>query len=48
MVRQISVFIQNKTGRLATVTRALAAAGIDIAALSIADTETYGILRAIV
>lgn len=46
-VKQISVFIENKQGRLAEFTRALADAGIDLIALSIADTTDFGILRAI-
>lgn len=47
-VEQISVFLENKSGRLAEVTRALGKAGINIRALSIADTSDFGILRVIV
>ncbi|MCL2747220.1 MAG: ACT domain-containing protein [Oscillospiraceae bacterium] len=47
-IRQISVFVENKSGKLAEVTGVLADAGIDIRALSIADTADYGILRLIV
>jgi len=47
-VSQLSVFIENKSGRLADVTRALADANINIRALSIADTIDYGLLRLIV
>ena len=47
-VNQLSVFIENKSGRLADVTRALADARINIRALSIADTIDYGLLRLIV
>lgn len=47
-VRQISVFIENRTGRLETVTRLLGEAGINIRALSLADTSDFGILRLIV
>lgn len=47
-VNQLSVFIENKSGRLADVTRSLADAGINIRALSIADTIDYGLLRLIV
>jgi len=47
-VSQLSVFIENKSGRLADVTRALADAKINIRALSIADTIDYGLLRLIV
>lgn len=48
MVKQISVFLENKSGRLASVTGILGKAGIDISALSIADTADFGILRLIV
>lgn len=48
MVKQLSVFLENKEGRLADVTRALAESGINIRALSIADTTDFGILRLIV
>ncbi len=44
-VEQLSVFLENKTGRLAEVTQALAAAGVNIRALSLADTSDFGILR---
>lgn len=47
-IRQISVFVENKSGRLAEITALLASAGIDIRALSIADTTNFGILRLIV
>jgi hypothetical protein len=45
---QISVFIENKSGRLAEVTRILGEAGVNIRALSLADTSDFGILRLIV
>lgn len=48
LVKQISVFLENKSGRLAEVTRTLAESNIDISALSIADTTDFGILRLIV
>lgn len=48
MVQQLSVFIQNKPGKLAALTRALADGAIDIRALSIADTTDFGILRLLV
>lgn len=48
LVKQISVFLENKSGRLAEVTRILGNHGIDISALSIADTTDFGILRLIV
>lgn len=47
-VNQISVFLENKSGRLADVTRTLARCDINIRALSIADTIDYGLLRLIV
>lgn len=47
-VKQISVFLENKSGRLAAVTRVLGENGINIRALSIADTSDFGILRLIV
>lgn len=45
---QISIFIENKSGRLAEITRILGEAGINIRALSLADTSDFGILRLIV
>ena len=48
MAKQISVFLENKAGRLSNVTRVLGNAGINIRALSIADTSDFGILRIIV
>lgn len=47
-VEQISIFIENKSGRLAEVTRILGDAGVNIRALSLADTSDFGILRLIV
>lgn len=47
-VEQISIFVENKSGRLAEVTEALAGAGVNIRALSLADTTDFGILRVIV
>lgn len=47
-VKQISVFLENKSGRLAAVTRTLGQNDINIRALSIADTSDFGILRLIV
>ena len=46
-VKQISVFIENKKGSLAACTRYIADHGINIRALSIADTQDFGILRII-
>jgi len=48
MIKQISVFIENKKGRLAKITDVLAEAGVDLIALSIADTTNFGIMRCIV
>ncbi|MHB1483162.1 MAG: ACT domain-containing protein [Saccharofermentanales bacterium] len=47
LVKQISVFLENKSGRLAEVTRTLSENKIDIRALYVADTAEYGILRMI-
>lgn len=47
-VEQISIFLENKSGRLAEVTGVLARNGINIRALSLADTADFGILRLIV
>lgn len=47
-VEQVSIFIENKTGRLAEVTEILGDADISIRALSLADTSDFGILRLIV
>ncbi len=48
LAEQISIFLENKAGRLAEVTRTLSDAGISIRALSLADTSDFGILRIIV
>lgn len=48
MATQISIFLENKAGRLSHVTRVLGVSGINIRALSIADTSDFGILRLIV
>jgi len=47
-VEQISIFIENKSGRLAEITGVLGENGINIRALSLADTSDFGILRLIV
>ena len=44
-IKQISVFLENTTGRLSDVTKTLANAGINLRAISIADTADFGILR---
>lgn len=48
LIKQISVFLENKSGRLAEVTKILADNGKNINAVSIADTTDFGILRLIV
>lgn len=48
LVKQISVFLENKIGRLAEITELLGKNGINIRALAIADTTEFGILRLIV
>ena len=48
LIKQLTVFLENKSGRLAEVTSILGDNDIDISALSIADTTDYGILRLIV
>ena len=45
IIKQISIFMENTTGRLADVTALLAQAGINLRAISIADTTDFGILR---
>ncbi len=47
-VKQLSVFVENRPGRLSAVTRLLGDAGVSIRAMSIADTKDFGILRLIV
>ncbi|MDR1630309.1 MAG: ACT domain-containing protein [Oscillospiraceae bacterium] len=47
-IKQISIFVENKPGRLADITEILAKNDVDIRALSIADTTDYGVLRLIV
>ena len=47
-VHQISIFLENRAGQLAQVTRVLADNSIDMRAISIAETSEYGVLRLIV
>jgi hypothetical protein len=47
-IEQISIFIENRSGRLALITSALGDAGVNIRAMSLADTSDFGILRLIV
>ena len=44
-VQQVAVFLENKSGRLAEISHCLAEAGVNIRALSLADTADFGILR---
>ncbi|MEA5003718.1 MAG: ACT domain-containing protein [Christensenella sp.] len=48
LIRQISVFVENRKGRLYSLAKTLADNGIDLKALSISDTSEFGILRSIV
>jgi hypothetical protein len=48
IIKQLSVFLENKSGRLSEVSSLLGEAEINITAFSIADTSDFGILRAIV
>lgn len=48
LIKQISVFLENKSGRLNEVSQILGEAGINISAFSVADTSEFGILRLIV
>ena len=47
-IKQLSVFVENKQGKLVEITKLLAENGINMRALSIADTKDFGILRLIV
>ncbi|MBQ4279876.1 MAG: amino acid-binding protein [Rikenellaceae bacterium] len=48
IIKQLSVFLENKTGSINDVTRILGAAGINMYAFSLAETADFGILRLIV
>lgn len=48
MIKQLSIFASNEPGQMVKVTDALSAANIDIRAMSVADTQEFGILRLIV
>jgi hypothetical protein len=48
IIKQISIFLENVSGRLAEVTKILAAGNINLRAMTIADTADFGILRIIV
>lgn len=47
-IKQLTVFVENKQGALVAITNTLANHNVNIRALSIADTEDFGILRLIV
>jgi len=47
MIQQLSVFLENKSGRLAELCRALGDAGINMHALMVADTSDFGVIRII-
>ena len=47
-VRQLSVFVENHPGRLAAVAKTLGSAGINIMAMTIAETREFGVVRMIV
>ena len=47
-IRQLTIFVQNRQGAIVSITEALAANQLNIRALSIAETEDFGILRLIV
>jgi hypothetical protein len=47
-IEQISVFLENKPGRLAEITKIIGDAGVDLRAMSLADTADFGVLRLMV
>lgn len=47
-VKQISIFVENKIGNLAEVTKVLSDAGVSLHAISLADTKDFGVLRVVV
>ena len=48
IIKQLSVFLENKTGRLSDISAVLGEAGINMSAFSVADSSDFGILRVIV
>ena len=48
LAKQLSVFLENKSGQLTEVTEVLGKAGVNLSAMSIADNSDFGILRCIV
>ena len=47
-IKQVSVFLENKSGRLREVAQILGDAGINISAFTVADTSEFGVLRLVV
>lgn len=47
-IKQLSIFVENREGTLVTITDAIAKSGVDIRAMSVADTKDFGIFRLIV
>lgn len=47
-LKQISLFLENRPGHLASACRKLADAGLNVEAMALADTENFGILRFLV
>lgn len=47
-IQQLSVFLENNTGTLQAMTELLGKSGIDLLALSLADTQSFGIVRTII
>lgn len=48
IIKQLSIFLENKTGRLAEISKSLGKVGINMSAFSVADSSDFGILRLIV
>lgn len=48
IIKQLSIFLENKTGRLAEISEVLGKVGINMSAFSVADSSDFGILRLIV
>lgn len=47
-INQLSIFVENKTGTIVNITESIAKANVSIRAMSVADTQGFGILRLIV
>ena len=47
-INQLSIFVENKAGTVASISKSIADAGVSIRGLSVADTQEFGILRLIV